>query len=462
MREIFRRVGLLLGIPAALLLYAWPANDLISLRAVDWSSSDDVSHSRRSAYRTALRMLADSPGGAGPEAVAAKEFIAQAIAAETAGRLWRTESASWTAVARALEEGRRGDNSAAAWEARRGMNGSHDDLYFRMWEPPAVELPADWLGQKGLVYVLVEAASPQRYVMVMPVSPTGVAYSAPRHLAYPYRNSAFWLGLVILAPYVLTPWPRGPGIGIVYATRGQTFAADLVGTILYASFIGMWAMLMFSPSGPAGDVSGAIIITLILWAFGLTGVLLYGVAIWYACKRLELVDDDLVYSTWHGVVRHQVRDLIGIDSYVKPQPVFKWFKIIGAMVSLLNWRALSPTLILTTEEDRLRFRFANGEEIGFGALPLEAAGPLIGALRARGVCVDRSVYERYGCKPTDAAFTGPAPVTGTLVWMYVVVGLVATGLVYGALQTLHPALPRIAAGSDARVSSGVRTLSTAS
>jgi len=442
MIEILRRIGLIIGIPLALVVLTRPADNLCAVKIVDWQDGHGVGYSHRAELRRAWNELANRPEPNSEAAIAARRTIDRIVAAETEGRLVRVRGPMWQKLRDALAQGEHGRPNS--WAARSSQSGSTDEIYFRFNEEPFRQLPAAVREPGTFHYLLLEDAEPPVHLLVSATSPHGVAYFAPRGMAYPYHHWAYWIFLAMLVPYVLLPWPRAPQLGFVYATRGQTFAADLAGTVLYAGFVGVWAMLVASPSGPAGDFSGLLIITIILWGFACGGLVIYGVAAWYATKSAELVDEQITFRTLFSAETYRIADIVAIDMFTKSQRVAKGFKILGGLLTLLNWRAAAPTLLLHTAEDRLRFRIRNGREITFGSLALSQCGPLLGALRTRGAELDASVYSHYECEPDDEAFTGSSPPTGSLVGIYLVISLVAAGLLYCAVTSWPPPLPPLA------------------
>lgn len=417
--ELLRRVILLAGLLCALWFAASPAPALVRVQAVDFAAAQ----ARKPKFAEASRL----PLG---------EFIAQ----ETQDRLVPVESAEWEELlrlARRLVEGRSLD---AAWLRRANLGGRATGFFFRPDESPVRDLAGKIGDDRPFTYVAVGVSGYLGVTFSRPFTTMG----APRWLAYPLRRYSVWVFAAALLLYVLLPWPRVRANTAYYSRVRASVLPDLIGVMLTGVFFVMPLIIVpqISPRGYVLDAEGGwIVLTLILWAFCLFGLAIFAVAARYTACQVRVLDDRLQYVTLTGVQDFPYSQIASVE--VVPYEPPKALVRVGFIVSLLNWRAAGPTLLVASRTDPvLRVKAWDGRSFQLILTALHGVRHVIAGLKSGGVSLSDEVA-RLG--RGERAVEPEAVARHTWVATTLAVIAIAVGATAAGLWVESPQAPRVEA-----------------
>ena len=326
----------------------WQRGELYRLEVVDFASRQQ-----------------EEPGWTGHRQQPLKDYISY----KTEGRLLHKTGQAWSAL---YEE------VASAGQYR----------FLRPSWTPLNELAGAFDG--SFAYIALEQDGQVRYLGVTTWHP-GDFPAAPSWLRYPLRRLASLVFLAGLLGYVLTPWPRRLPHVVAYARLTSALLPDLfIGMLLVGMFYAIpWFVVPnhAHSSHPLVVEGGWIVLTVVMWGFCLFGLAIYATAAWYEVMRVEVAGDHLMVESMRAVERIDFADIERVDLAFRQPP--KTLVRVGLLVSLLNWRALAPTLLVAGRDDRvIEFVLRDGRRRRFGLMGMRHLDRLISGLKQAGVVVD--------------------------------------------------------------------------
>ena len=373
--EILRRVVLLAGFLSGLWLYIVPTPALVRVSFEDFAKSQ-----------------ARQPKWRGNRDLPLDEFIAK----ETEGRLARVEGAPWRELFDAAEQvaaaAETGAPVEAAWRKRVGRDYSRRSLYFFPHEAPVAELTGEF---GRFTFVALGSGASTRYLGVSRADPEMLAGSAPVQMIYPLRRYSGWALLLALIGYMLLPWPKHDERTVYYSRVRASYLPDLIGLLLLSPFF-ITPLLIVPNMASNGRVldteGGCIYITLIFWSLCVFGLAICAAAAWYTRLQVTILDDGLRRDTLWGRQEYRFGDITGVHAGVTQAP--KALVRAGWLISLLNWRAAGPTLLMASRSDPvIAVECRDGRGFRLMATALRNVGALVDALDRAGVPVDDPVRQ---------------------------------------------------------------------
>ncbi|HPD17819.1 MAG TPA: hypothetical protein PLE19_23015 [Planctomycetota bacterium] len=417
--ELLRRTILVAGLVCALWFAASPAPALVRVRAVDFAAEQ----ARKPKFAEASRLP-----------------LAEFIVEETRDRLVAVEGAEWEEllrVARRLAAGRELD---AAWLRRANLGGRATSFFFRPDEAPVRDLAGKLSDDHPFTYVAVGVSG---YLGVT-FSRLFTTMGAPRWLAYPLRRYAVWVFAAALLLYVLLPWPRVRANTAYYSRVRASVLPDLIGVMLTGVFFVMPLIIVpqISPRGDLLDAEGGwIILTLVFWALCVFGLAIFAVAARYTACQVRVLEDRLEYVTLTGVQAFPYGEIAAVElaAYEPPRALVR----AGFIVSLINWRAAGPTLLVASRTDSvLRVKARDGRSFQLVLTALRGVKHVIAGLQNGGVALSDEVARLgRGEKSVEPeAIARRTWVATTLAVIAIAIGATAAGL-----WAESPQMPRVEA-----------------
>lgn len=272
------------------------------------------------------------------------------IADQTADRLVQVQGPDWTALQAAAEGLARGDSPEAGDSFRRGLGMMQESLFFLPDESPVSEVAGRLSLERPFTYAAVVRADGVRYLAVNLQSPADVTGYAPSGLLYPLRRHAPWLLLAGLAAYLALPRPRRHADALCYSSFRAAILPDLISLGLGAMFFGMPLFVIQNNARGEGLMEGGwvwlLVVCWVLAALLLTPLVL---AAHYASYSIDLSPEGVTIHSLGGRQDFPFGELVSAQVVQrKPPKALVW---LGWFVSLLNWRAIGPTLLVASRSD---------------------------------------------------------------------------------------------------------------
>ena len=311
-RAILRRALLVAGIILGIVCAFWQRAVLYRIRAVDFADRQ-----QREYAWTGRRTMP----------------LAQYIAQKTEGHLLYRDGEAWLDFYDMVAGG-------GGYQFFLPRHAPLDDLVDHLKGP--------------FTYVALNHGVRTTYLDVVAARPDG-SPAAPTHLRYPLRRFALGVFLVGLAGYMLIPWPRRNRDTVGYARSIGALVPDLgVGTLFIGVFFTLPWLIVPGEAGTSHPLvldGGWIILTLAMWGLCLFGLAILGVAAWYEARAIHVGETDLTIESILGTERIAFTDIERVTCGVREPP--KALVTAGYLMSLINWRAAGPTLLVASRSDPL-------------------------------------------------------------------------------------------------------------
>jgi len=380
-RESVRRLALFITIPIGVLMIAWPASELLSVRAVDWDAE------RR---HEIAALLSEE----------ARRDLNAYIREQTEGHVITLPVDPWQTFVEQVRETLAGRPPTATWKAATEWNEYYHKvraIYLDPDDPHSAKLSQFPEFTHGYAYLRSEdekSTAPSLYLQRLDFSLTHSA--APQYLIYPLRHAGWWVILAGLLIYALIPWPRPASDQFCPVTPGMAFLIDVVGVILYGTFLGIWSNLILEPSIPGhGEWSQIVVFTLVFGGMAQSGTAILIVALWYITFRLQWDDEGLRRRTLIGDRFQGWNDVRGLSLQPRVYRFAKRVRAVALFLSVFNRRVAGPALLMQTESACLHLstREGDGWNIDLGNLNTQGLAGLLQAFRQRGIPVSPEVSE---------------------------------------------------------------------
>lgn len=296
--------------------------------------------------------------------------------------------------------------------SRRILAYGHRSLTYRLDEPPVAALADGAFGKNGSVRLVLD--DPARGASLDATIGSldwddfhlGSGLSAalgPSAMRFPWRHLA-WLPPVFgLIAYLILPHPRRPA-GVIHYPGWRVVLTDVVWLLLFVPFFALPLLIV-------GAVQPALLrwplLTAMFWLLSTAGLILLGVAAWYAVFAVELSDTALHLTTLTG--RHTVPfTTVASFSRVRHRaPV--WLVRALWLLSALGRGNGQAMLLSLAETGGLALALRDGGRVYFwitdtlGTTALSGAQRIEAALRAAGVPFAPKVEERRDFWPPTFA-----------------------------------------------------------
>ncbi len=276
-----------------------------------------------------------------------------------------------------------------AWHnLHRDLAVREEDSFFLPGQTPLDELAGHLNGPYA--YVALEREGDMVYLEVVESRPDSML-RGPSRLRYPLRRFAMGVFLAGLLGYLLIPWPKPDPNVVAYARFIGALLPDLgVGLLFVGPFFTMpWLIVppQAGTSHPLVVEGGWIILTLIMWGFVFFGLAVHVVAAWYEALNIQVASDHLLIDSLVGIERVPFTEIERVTFGVKQPP--KALVKIGLLVSLFNWRAAGPTLLMASRDNPvLCLVKRDGRTRTFSLCALLHVPRLIAALKEAQIPVD--------------------------------------------------------------------------
>lgn len=220
---------------------------------------------------------------------------------------------------------------------------------------------------------------------------------APYLYQHPY---ALWSPLLFLAGllfYIFLPRRRFDRDTLCY---GAGFAAvigpDLVAWMFVTGFftLGLGVGLSDAPGGFSTLLSSNLIIPMfILWAFSLFGLYMFTISARYAAMGLQYSAGQLIRYSPSGSQKISARDILSVQ--LGQWQASKWLTRFGFLISVLNWRALGPTLLNASRKDpQLEVHLTGGKIWKFTLTGAQHLESFINSLQKHRIKIDPALCKK--------------------------------------------------------------------
>ena len=377
--EIARRALVCLLIAGALTAAQWPAPALLRLAPVDLAAQQ-----KREFFADDRQLPLEA-------------YVAQ----KTAGRLVTVEGSRWADLLQAARATSAGNPPDDAWARRRGQGWLYEgSVFFRLDEAPLNEISGALTEGAPFAYLALAGSAPAEFLGVTLLGAGDVVDGAPAHLAFPWRRFSVWLALLAAAIYALLPRAQHPPEALTYSRLRAVVLPDLLGFLLFGMFFALpvYVIPRASPAGNLFDVEGGWIwLTAFTWLMAAFGLVILGVAAWYAAFELLALADRLRVTNLFRRQEVLYRDMVSVSAYTIKPP--RWLMVGGLVVSLFNWRALGPTLAASRERQGLEIVCHDGQRLRVSVDALAGLERLHAAFQQHGVTLTPEAQALLSCEP---------------------------------------------------------------
>jgi hypothetical protein len=333
--------------------------------------------------------------------------LEQYIAKKTAGRLIEVYGSQWAG----FFEGVRDTLSGKSQAFRRHVYSGYGDymLYFLTDMAPLKELAGKLGDNNSFTYIVLRDGGGVRYIEVLYQRPQSAFRDAPNWLLYPLRKHAVWYFIIGLLVYAALPWRHKNPDELRYGTARAIVMPDMLGTFMTAAFFVLPILVITTnalssePVDMFGFSTGWWPLTLVLWVLAFLGLCIIGVALWYACFTLRITGWGFRHQALFRDGDYAFADMEAIEPAYWAWP--PWLRTIAILLGLLNWRALGPILIGSSQEAYgVTIRMKDGRKLRVWMSHLPGFERIFHALRSHSVPLDPELG-----KIIDQDLAKPAP-----------------------------------------------------
>ncbi len=241
---------------------------------------------------------------------------------------------------------------------------------------------------RDFTYVQMQENGVPFYLDVTVVRP-GDYTPVPTKLRYPSRSKGLWILAVAVLGYILIPWNKGDPQVIDYQRFRGALLPDILGVMLLVLFFGLPWLIVPSTSGVSNPLNpeGMPVITIVLWCMALFGLGLIAVACRYEAWSLKISPNELLINNLTGtesLAFNAIESLTEIP-YEPPKALVR----LGLLMSLINWRALGPTLLVASRNDfQIVITLKDGTTRKFVRTLLRNINAMVAACKTAGITVD--------------------------------------------------------------------------
>ena len=382
MLEIFRRVVILTFVLGAVWMALNPAPALLRVATVDFVKEQQRDRKRSLGFDTRTSLPLD-----------------QYIVEKTRDRLIKVQGEIWVDFYDRISETTQGKLTDPQWTRRLGVDILRDSIFFGIGEEPLASVTNNLSPDHPFSYLAISNETRTLYLGVTYSVPIYASRDAPAALLYPHRHYSLWLLVAGFMLYLFLPWPKSPPEAIVCSRWRAVVIPDLLGVGLCAIFFGLPFFIITGNSPEPGVLNfsrGWGYLTLVLWAFTLAGLAILAFSAWYAKHQIRLLPDRLVQETLWGEKELPFAEMVSVRPIQWRPP--RWLILLGFLISLLNWRATGPTLMLMGESnDGISISLKDGHTARIWLSGLKEGERVLEALQEAGVAMKGFTTDEGGC-----------------------------------------------------------------
>lgn len=346
--ECLRRIAILSVIPWSAFLIFDTRPEYLRLTLVNWEQRRD---------REVAALLSEE----------ARNNLAAYVAEETAGRVVSLRSDEWGTFFREAQRTLSGHPPSSDWRRTLGPTSSHraaPTLFFPLDDARFAELLTAPAMSSAGVYLQIEHASSPPALYLSVIETRYSVDDPPQRLIHPLRHTGWWILLVGVAIYGLLPWPKESEHELRITTPVKSFLTDVVGVLLFGITTTLWVRLVLSPDIPGhGEWLQILVLSSVFGVIALAGVAVLLIALSQSQLRLEWNDSGLTFHSMRQSTTHAWTEIVSFDVSPLNVPYANAIRWVGLILSLFNWRAAGPALLVQTESRALRFAMRHGSEL---------------------------------------------------------------------------------------------------
>ncbi len=247
-------------------------------------------------------------------------------------------------------------------------------------------------------YLKKEGAPEGEFLRIRKLGPGGHGFkNAPFFYQHPYAPWSLPFFITGLLLYIFLPRRRFAQDTLCYGTGfSAVIGPDVMALAIVTGFftLGLGVGLSAAPGGLFTLFSSNLIVpTLVLWLFTLFGFYMFRIAARYAGLGLRCVEGQLTRFAPSGSEKITVDEIVSVElGHWQPS---KWVTRFGFLVSLLNWRAMGPTLINASRNDpQLELHLKDGRTWIYDMNSAQNLASVLSCLETSGAKVDSSLRGR--------------------------------------------------------------------
>jgi len=376
MRELYRRLGALAFLFAALLMFFAVRNGFVRLYAMDMGKA------YRSAYSPSQGLFgAQAAAGTFIRSTTPFRPVTEFIESTTANRLTEVEGDPWPEIFTGILFP--SAQSSIAW--REAGDTYRKSFYYHLGEEPFSSL-VPRMAEKDERFRYLKHVSPSGPgFLAMSVEGPGTALDngVPPAVARPFRSLAAWPLLLGAALYLFLPRKKHPAGTILYPRWSAVILPDIFSFLIAGFFLALPMVLavhIFNSSSILDFREGSAWLTLVFWSMGMIFASILYWSAKYASFALQVLPGEIHLETL-GKEQCVAFSDIELADFVDYRPP-KWLRSMMFIAGLANWRMMGQALLLSGRRDwGVTLILRNGEKLKFLCSNIPGADKIFQALR---------------------------------------------------------------------------------
>jgi len=317
------------------------------------------------------------------------------IASRVKDRVIPVQGEAWVGLYRKLYDVSRGER-VAGFNERLSEPALWPNFYFTPDESPVSEIAPRLNHSNSFTYLSLTIDGKTQYLGVTFQCVQDSRRYGPPHIVSPHRRLGLALVTAGFLAYALLPWRRRGAAAAYYRTFNASTLPETMGVVMTAFFYILPVMIVpeifreYSMSGVL-DLSGGFWFALCFWGIGLIFSSMIVIALWYRSWMILIQPLGLKRVTLFSESEMAFDQIAQV--HVTAFPPSKWLQRIGWLVSLINWRALGPTLLANRTDYGIEIAGRDGASWRVRLPYMTGSTRLVEALRRAGVNVAPEVVE---------------------------------------------------------------------
>lgn len=349
---------------------------------------------------------------------------------KTKNTLIDVAGAEWEGFFAELAATKSGAAADQAWLAAKG--------FFKTDLSPLYSVLGKFKDDRNFYYLRITGANNNREYMSISLLKSGeIMFKAPGHLAFPYRNTGFWLILAGIIIYLLQATQAAPPNSAQFGYEKTGVAPDLIAAIFAPIFIFIGTVVT-GQIGLQPITSTWFVVSGIFWLFAALLATSWLFTAYYRTYHIACGEYSVTFNTLFGGSKFDIQKILEIQAtqYVNPW----WKKALLAMGRISARNEAMRNLYLDKPEPGCKVICNDDSEVTIGLTGLFGLSNLFANLERRGIQVDEAL-KNYAAVTDSACNDAPWLLGKSLAKLIALTAIAIT--VFGIIATSQDVDPEI-------------------